>query len=339
MFFAVRFTSWVLKSLSVWKEKLRVSNITTWNAIKQRFECARLSSGSQKIRFPTFKSDMTWPVSETKSDLFWCDSSRCPAPPFFSWPAIITDLCLSSDTCQLSPPPKAARSDPSCNAACSGFRSPRKTYQEPEEQLLSWTKGSFQQPIIGARSCYDPTPTWIFVQVIHGEIVDNSPSCFWLILLLGNYSWSEKQIGGRYPAFQNPGRGCRSIDWSVTTRGHAVPVLVLPCTWLQMDPWHPSRANAGDGLTSPATTATQKKLSFLTLRCRGGVFCSASSLVSRASESPGCKPRAQPSSQNIHSSAPMYTHAQTHAVLTLWFIHGLPTLLALKSLYLFIFFN
>lgn len=94
-------------------------------------------------------------------------------------------------------------------------------------------------------------------------------SCYWLILLLGNYlqlkSVSQKWIGGRYPAFRNPGGSCRSIDWSVTSGG-LIPhrprrsCLVLSCTSPQMGPWHSRGQTTETVWRHRRTTAAQKKL-------------------------------------------------------------------------------
>lgn len=114
---------------------------------------------------------------------------------------------------------------------------------------------------------------------------------------------------------KNPGGSCRSIDCSVTSRGLILQrpcrsCLVLSCTMLQMGPWHPCRRVA-ETVWRHRRQQQRRKSSLLTLCCRGGVFWSESLVVSKASQSPGCEPWAERSSQNIHSSAPMYPHAQT----------------------------
>lgn len=63
------------------------------------------------------------------------------------------------------------------------------------------------------------------------------------------------------------------------------------------------------------TDNIDRKSSFFTLCCRGGVFWSECLMVSKTSQSQGCELRAEWSSlshcQNIHSSTLMYPHTLT----------------------------
>lgn len=63
----------------------------------------------------TLKGQIPQIQKQFESGSFCCDSSHCVDAPFFPSPPIITDLCLSSGTCQLPPPPNAADQTPAAS--------------------------------------------------------------------------------------------------------------------------------------------------------------------------------------------------------------------------------
>lgn len=180
-------------------------------------------------------------------------------------PAIITDLCSSSGTCQLFPPPNAA-----ATPLCRVFHYPHFLIRNLKNNRLSEQKHHSR-----AFYCWSRVQIWwALLKFIREDVwTDVQFSLLkvdavaqWLIMDVLSGAWfSLKLIGGRYAAFQPCLWSFRSIVSSVTSRRLILQrpgwsCLVLSCLILQMSP-DILVDGQHDDLTSPTTTSPEKALS------------------------------------------------------------------------------